>query len=79
MGNHYLANADMGTTGRYPFSLGLTKRSIRNQNLAWSMIFGAEHCSAREAVLGVLMLRREESPEFPPDPNLVSHLGANDH
>ena len=48
---HYLAIADMGPDGRYPFSLDFTMRSIRNKNLARSMIFGAEHYSERGEAL----------------------------
>ena len=40
MENHYLTNADMEPVGRYTFSLDFFKRSIRNQNSIWSMVFG---------------------------------------
>ena len=62
--NHYLENAEMGPVGRYPFSLDFFKRSIRNQNLVWSMVCGAEHYSDREEALEFSVLRYEESPEF---------------
>ena len=64
MENHYLTNNDMEPAGGYPFSLDSTKRSIRNQNPAWSMIFGAGNYSEREASIGfLLLLRHERSPE----------------
>lgn len=64
MENLYLVNADMGPVGRYPFPLDFFKRSIKNQNMAWSMAFGVERYAEREDALEFLALMYEGSPEF---------------
>ena len=72
MENRYFANAAMEPVGRYPPPIDFSKRSIRNQNLVWAMVFGAEHYHGREEALEFPMLRYEESPEFFTIPFLAS-------
>ena len=54
----------MKPAGRYLFPVDFMKRSVRNRNLARPMVFGAEHYTGREAPIGPLLLRNEESPGF---------------
>ena len=72
MENNFLANTDMEHAGRYPFSLDFTKRSIRNQNILWAMVFRSGHYTERAEALGFLSLRREECPEVFSIPFLAS-------
>ena len=57
MENHFLANANIEPAGMYPYSIDFPNRGIKNQNLIWSLIYGAERYPEREAALDFLIAR----------------------
>lgn len=67
----------MEADGGYPFPLDSLKRSTRNRNLAWSLVFEADRNSEREAALEFLLTRIGGGPCVHRLPLFGSHLGAD--
>ena len=65
MENRCLPNARMDPAGRYPYSIDFSKRSVKNQNLIWPLIYGVGRYPGREEAFGFLVARNEGVSRVP--------------
>ena len=64
MENRFLPDSDMEPAGRYPYALDFSRRTIGNQNLVWSLMFGAGNYPEKEAASDFPILENESEPAF---------------